>query len=188
MLTALLVLSWIAVLFPRILLEFSGQALTAAATDAGDMTTPWRTDPARPSSQPSGAWKRPARRASFPPPGSSSRALQFMVFLGLLGAGGAAWFAQFRQTTRPSSALAFTPELRPEDLTHIAWQLVWTALPAAGAGRRWRWPSATLGFRLITTRFGFSLKKLAPDLARLNPLSQAQGVAAPEPAQRCCSR
>jgi hypothetical protein len=30
MLTALLVLSWIAVLFPRILLQFGGQAWTAA--------------------------------------------------------------------------------------------------------------------------------------------------------------
>ena len=31
---------------------------------------------------------------------------------------------------------------------------------------------ATLAIRLVTTRFGFSLKKLAPDLARLNPLSK----------------
>ena len=32
--------------------------------------------------------------------------------------------------------------------------------------------AATLGFRLITTRFGLSLKKLAPDAARLNPLTK----------------
>jgi flagellar biosynthetic protein FlhB len=31
---------------------------------------------------------------------------------------------------------------------------------------------ATVGFRLITTRFGVSLKKLTPDPARLNPLSK----------------
>ena len=31
---------------------------------------------------------------------------------------------------------------------------------------------ATLAFRLVTTRFGFSLKKLAPDPARLNPLAK----------------
>ena len=35
-------------------------------------------------------------------------ALQFMVFLALLGAGGAAWFARFRQTTRSLFRLAFT--------------------------------------------------------------------------------
>src|ERR1035438_3955451 len=68
-------------------------------------------------------------------------ALQFMVFLGLLGVGGAHWWAQ----------LPATP-------------------PLALGGRAVA--LATLAFRLITTRFGFSLKKLAPDPARLNPLSR----------------
>ena len=80
------------------------------------------------------------------------------------------------------SQLAFARELTPEDLTHVAWQLFWNHLLAAGCWAGWRWLPATLGFRLVTTRFGFSLKKLAPDLARLNPLSTSAGTAAPEPA------
>src|ERR1017187_10839842 len=98
-------------------------------------------------------------------------ALQFMVFLALLGAFGATWFAQFRATARSLFQMAFTPELRPEDLTHIAWQLAWKHFfPLALGGLAVA--LATLAFRLITTRFGFSLKKLAPDPARLNPLSR----------------
>ena len=62
-------------------------------------------------------------------------ALQFLVFLGLLGAGGAAWFTQFRQTTRAILRLAFERELRPQDLTHLAWQLCWQhIMPLALAG------------------------------------------------------
>ena len=98
-------------------------------------------------------------------------ALQFMVFLGLLGAGGAAWFAGFRQSTRSMMALAFERELRPEDLTHLAWQLTSQhVLPLALAGLAV--VLATLGIRLITTQFGLSLKKLAPDFKRLNPVSK----------------
>ena len=98
-------------------------------------------------------------------------ALQFMVFLALLGAFGATWFAQFRATARSLFQMAFTPELRPEDLTHIAWQLAWKHFfPLALGGLAVA--LATLAFRLITTRFGFSLKKLAPDAARLSPLTK----------------
>ena len=98
-------------------------------------------------------------------------ALQFMVFLGFLGVGGAAWFAGFRQSTRSVLALAFHGELRPEDLIHLAWQLTAQhVLPLVLAGMAV--VAATLGFRLITTRFGLSLKKLAPDFKRLNPISK----------------
>jgi flagellar biosynthetic protein FlhB len=100
-------------------------------------------------------------------------ALQFMVFLALLSAGGAAWFAAFCQTTRALFRLAFAPELRSEDLTAIFWQLAWKhLLPLALGGLAVA--AATLAFRLLTTRFGLSLKKLAPDPARLNPLTKLQ--------------
>ena len=98
-------------------------------------------------------------------------ALQFMVFLGLLGLGGAHWWAQFRQTTRWLLARAFAGGWGAADLAHIAWRLFWQhLLPLALGGMGVA--LATLAFRLITTRFGFSLKKLAPDPARLNPLSK----------------
>jgi flagellar biosynthesis protein FlhB len=98
-------------------------------------------------------------------------ALQFIVVLALLGAGGARWFAQFRQTTRELVSLAFHSDLSPEILSRIAWQLFWThLLPLVLAGLAVA--TVTLAIRLGTTRFGLSLKKLAPDLKRLSPVSK----------------
>jgi flagellar biosynthetic protein FlhB len=98
-------------------------------------------------------------------------ALQFMVFLGLVGLGGAHWWAQFRATTRWLFARAFAGDWGTADLTHIAWRLFRQHfLPLALGGTAVA--LATLAFRLITTRFGLSLKRLAPDPARLNPLSK----------------
>jgi flagellar biosynthesis protein FlhB len=59
----------------------------------------------------------------FPAAKEFVSALQFMVFLVLLGSGGARWFAQLRQTTRSLLRLAFRPELKPEDLIHVMRQI-----------------------------------------------------------------
>jgi flagellar biosynthetic protein FlhB len=100
-------------------------------------------------------------------------ALQFMVFLGLLGKGGAHWLAQYRQTTRSLFRLAFSGELHPSDLIHVAWQICWLhVLPLVLAGTAVA--VTTLFIRLVSTRFGFSIKKLTPDIARFNPLKKLQ--------------
>jgi flagellar biosynthetic protein FlhB len=107
----------------------------------------------------------------FPAAREFVSALQFIIFLGVLSAGGAHWFGQFRSTARELFAMAFAPELRAEDLTHLAWQIAWRHfLPLALGGAAV--VVATVMFRLLTTRFGLSLKKLAPDLKRLSPLSR----------------
>jgi flagellar biosynthetic protein FlhB len=111
------------------------------------------------------------KEGQFPSAKEFVSALQFMVFLGLLGSGGAHWFAQFRRSTRSMLALAFAPELRPQDLTHLAWQVSsQNIFPLVMAGLAVA--AVTLGIRLGTTQFGLSLKKLAPDLKRLNPISK----------------
>jgi flagellar biosynthesis protein FlhB len=116
------------------------------------------------------------QEGQFPSAREFVGALQFMVFLALLGAGGAAWFAAFRQSTRRLFLLAFAPEISREDLTHVAWQLAWKHFfPLALGGLAVA--LATLGFRLLTTRFGLSLKKLGPDMARLNPLTKIKELA-----------
>jgi flagellar biosynthesis protein FlhB len=98
-------------------------------------------------------------------------ALQFLVLLSLLGAGGARWFTQFRGTTRYLFELAFRRDVSPRLLSWVAWQVFWThLLPLLLAGLAVA--VVTVGIRLGTTRFGFSLKKLAPDLKRLNPASK----------------
>jgi flagellar biosynthetic protein FlhB len=107
----------------------------------------------------------------FPPAKEFVSALQFLVFLGLLSAGGAHWFRGFQTTARSLFAMAFTRQVSVETLTHIAWQLCWRHfLPLALGGLAVA--MATLMLRLLTTRFGLSLKKLAPDLKRLSPLAK----------------
>src|SRR5437016_5651727 len=111
------------------------------------------------------------KEGQFPAAKDFVSALQFLVFLSLLGAGGAAWFGQFRLTMRSLFQRAFTRELRPEDLTSIAWQVCQKhVFPLVLAGMAVA--VATLGFRLMTTRGGVSFKKLMPDAARFNPFKR----------------
>jgi flagellar biosynthesis protein FlhB len=107
----------------------------------------------------------------FPAAREFVSALQFMVFLALLGSGGPHWFAQLREVTAWLFSLAFSRDLRPEDLMQLAWRVVrQLILPLVLAGLAVA--MATLAFRLVTTRFGFSLKKLAPDPGRLSPAAK----------------
>ena len=118
--------------------------------------------------------KKAREQGQFPAAKEFVAALQFMVFLVLLGSGGAAWFAQFRQTTTSILNLAFAPELRPEDLIHVAWQVCrQNILPLAMAGAGIAF--ATVAFRLATTQFGISFKKLMPDAARFNQHQSGHG-------------
>jgi flagellar biosynthetic protein FlhB len=111
------------------------------------------------------------QEGQFPSAREFVAALQFLIFLCVLGAGGEQWFRAFRQTARHWFALAFAGELTPQALTRLAWELFWAhLLPLALAGMAV--VAATLLIRLATTRFGLSLKKLAPDFKRLDPLAR----------------
>jgi flagellar biosynthetic protein FlhB len=121
------------------------------------------------------------REGQFPAARELVGALQFMVMLGLAGAGGARWFAGFRGAIRALFRLAFAGDLTAQGLTHIAWQLFWNQLfPLLAGGLAVA--AATLAFRLVTTRFGLSLKRLAPDFGRLNPASRLRDVWRQSPA------
>lgn len=111
------------------------------------------------------------KEGQFPQAKEFIAALQFVAFLSLLGAGGAEWFAGFRQTARAIFALAFAGELHPADLTSLAWAICRRhILPLAAIGMAIT--VLTLALRLATTKFGFSWKKLAPEAARFNPISK----------------
>ena len=98
-------------------------------------------------------------------------ALQFAAFLALLSAGGARWFSRFKQTASSLFSRAFAADLTTRDLSRIAWQIFWhNLLPLVLAGLGVA--AVTLAVRLGTTRFGFSLQRLAPDLKRLNPVAK----------------
>jgi len=111
------------------------------------------------------------KEGQFPSAREFVAALQFMVFLGLVGAGGERWWRELRLSARSLFTLAFAGDLNARDVSHLAWQIFWrNFLPLAAGGLAVA--LATLGLRLITTRFGLSLKKLTPDLARLNPAAK----------------
>ena len=119
--------------------------------------------------------KKAREEGQFPAAKEFVAALQFMVFLSLLGSGGVAWFGQFRQTTRNVLRLAFKPDLPPEVLTALAWQffrqnILPLAIASAGV------TIATVAFRLATTQFGISFKKLMPDVARFNPIARLRDL------------
>ena len=145
MLAALVVLSWMAALFPRILLEFGRASSGGRAADAGDMTGhggPIRqnrtTHPAAP--------EKAREEGQFPSAREFVSALQFMVFLGCWEPAGRTGSRSSAQTMRAVFARAFTGELAGEDVSRIAWQLFWRHfLPLWRAAWWWRWrrwPSA----------------------------------------------
>src|SRR5580693_8681587 len=115
--------------------------------------------------------KKAREDGNYPSAKEFVSALQFVIFLSLLGVGGARWFAGFQQTARSLFTVGFKTDLVPEDVTHMAWQLFYQhMLPLLGAGLVIA--VATLALRLATTKFGLSIKKLAPDLSRLSPLEK----------------
>lgn len=116
--------------------------------------------------------KKAREEGQFPAAREFVAALQFCVFLGLLGAFGAAWFSGFRQTAQSVFAMAMSGrDLHPIDVTHIARQIFWRQVaPLLAAGLVVA--AATIFFRLATTRFGLSLKKVAPDFSRLSPAAK----------------
>jgi flagellar biosynthetic protein FlhB len=111
------------------------------------------------------------QEGQFPAAREFVSALQFAVFVALLSWGGGRWFATLGQSARELFSRAPGAELTAAAVARLAWQMSARHLsPLALAGLAI--VAATLAFRLVTTRFGLSLKKLSPDVARLNPLSR----------------
>jgi flagellar biosynthesis protein FlhB len=115
--------------------------------------------------------KKAREEGQFPQAKEFVSALQFMVFLVLLGTGGVRWFTDFRMTARELFARAFGADLAVQDLSHIVWQLFWRhALPLIAGGAAM--VVLSIAFRLGTTGFGISFKKLMPEGQRFNPISK----------------
>src|SRR5215472_7903263 len=96
--------------------------------------------------------ERARKEGQYPSAREFVSALQFMVFLALLGIGGGQWFQNLRSTVRSLLTLAFAGEVQAETLSHLAWQLFWrNFLPLVLGGAAVA--LATLALRLITTRF-----------------------------------
>jgi flagellar biosynthesis protein FlhB len=117
--------------------------------------------------------KKAREDGQFPAAREFVAALQFLAFVALAAGFGRGWLDGMRRTMRWLLRLAFARELRPQDVTAAAWTVFRAnLLPLALGGMTLA--VVTLGVRLMTTGFGLSLKKLAFDPQRFNPLSRLQ--------------
>jgi flagellar biosynthetic protein FlhB len=92
----------------------------------------------------------------------------FLVFTAMAGWGGAAWISRMRETMRWLFERAFAPSFGPGEMVRVAASVAVRAfLPLAWAGAAL--VGVALGTQLAVTKMGLSLKKLAPDLQRINP-------------------
>jgi flagellar biosynthetic protein FlhB len=115
------------------------------------------------------------REGQFPASRELLAALQFLTFVALLTAGGSGFLERGRHAMRYFLAAAFRLELTPrivlrlyrDSLSHIFVPLLWVGGCLVGV---------SLAAQLASTRLGFSLMNLAPDLKRLDPLKKIQNV------------
>jgi len=100
-------------------------------------------------------------------------ALQFLAFVFLLSRGAPAWIEQTRQLTRALFKTAFRYETSAAELVRLCRStLISSLLPLAAMAAVLL--VLALAGQLAMTRMGFSTKRLAPNLSRLNPLSRLQ--------------
>ena len=111
----------------------------------------------------------------FPASREFLAALQFSTFVVLLAAGGHGFLDRAREMTRYFLAAAFHLQLTPHGVArlyirsvgHVFQPLIWMGVCLTGVA---------LAGQLGSTRLGVSLKKLAPDPKRLNPLQKIRSV------------
>jgi flagellar biosynthetic protein FlhB len=105
----------------------------------------------------------------FPASREFVAAVQFMVFVAILAAWGSRWLADVVQATGLIFRLAFSSGAVEvmELVQQMAWRCFAPLMVAGGA-----LVLISIVAQLAATRMGLSLKKLAPDVRRLNPVSR----------------
>jgi flagellar biosynthetic protein FlhB len=122
-----------------------------------EQPTPKRLDKAR-------------KEGQFPTARQFVSAMQFLAFVAVLEAWGGQWFEELRRLMRQALLAAFAAQ--PEALVvEVSRQLLVAVLRLLAPGAAVLLV-VTVGVQLAATQMGVSLKKLAPDLQRLNPLSR----------------
>ena len=108
-------------------------------------------------------------------------ATQFVVFITIAFAWFPGWLSGMKEMLRASLAQAFHANLNIGTFPEIVMMPVKRAfIPLSVIGALTI--AATLSVHLAVTRLGFSFKKLAPDIARLNPMSKLRNMAFQGPA------
>ena len=117
--------------------------------------------------------KKAREEGNFPTARVFVNALQFLAFVSLLHAWGPGWVAGIRRAMAAVLQNALNPRLSTSELTALSMELLRQMLvPLATLGGVMI--AITLAIQLGVTRLGVSLKKIAPDLNRLNPISRLQ--------------
>ena len=98
-------------------------------------------------------------------------ALQFLTFVALLRSWGSQWVADLHRSMALLLQHGLGPRLDPAQVITLSLDFLKRALMPLGLGGA-AIMLVTLAAQLLVTRFGISLKKLSPDLKRLNPLSK----------------
>lgn len=103
-------------------------------------------------------------------------AVQFLAFVWILSRFSGAWLAEARHLTRMVLERAFRTDLGPDGLVSLVRGLfAESMLPLAAVAALL--VLLSLGVQLASTRMGFSLKRVAPDLKRLNPVARLKELA-----------
>ena len=98
-------------------------------------------------------------------------AIQFLAFVAMLGSWGGTWITATHQTMAQLLHHAMAPNLDPAFILNLSVELIErTFMPLAVLGCVLI--GVTLAAQLMVTRLGVSLKKLAPDPKRLNPVNR----------------
>lgn len=112
---------------------------------------------------------------NFPSTRQFLAGVQFLVFVELLQRLGGGWFVQLKLVTTTVLHRAFDPGLTPEDWLLMARKVVLVCLgPLVLTGLALA--VLSLALQLGLTSFGISIKKIAPDFKRLNPISKLKNI------------
>ena len=115
--------------------------------------------------------KKAREEGNFPTARVFVSALQFLAFVSLIHVWGLNWLITIRNNTAAVFQHALDPRLTGQDIIALTLDLIeHTMIPLATLGGVLM--AITIGVQLGVTRLGVSVKKLAPDFKRLNPLSK----------------
>ncbi len=108
---------------------------------------------------------------NFPTARTFVGSMQFVAFVGLLHVWGPAWIRSLQGGFMGLIQNALNPRLSPRDLLFLCIGLMkQLMIPIGVMGAVMI--GITIGVQLVVTGFGISMKKLTPDLKRLNPLAR----------------
>jgi flagellar biosynthesis protein FlhB len=115
------------------------------------------------------------KEGQFPAAKEFIGGLQFLTFVALLAYASGPVYAALRESTRFVLSWSFRSELTAGEVVHLTTMLASRLLGPLAIGGMLV-VAIGLAARLATTKMGFSLKKLAPDVKRLDPIKKIQNL------------